>query len=297
MCTISFVPTARGFRLAMNRDEKRTRVAALPPEIFAVSQRHAIYPREPSGGTWLAANDLGVCLALINWHRIEREPAGKIASRGRVIPSLIGASGVQQVAREIRELPLTKMRPFRLIVIDANKNALSEWRWDLRKLKPHRHRWQIQHWFSSGYDEAGAEEEREKVCANARFVRRSTALARIACLTRSRAGSLLDLYAPAGCGDGELFGSGRVAGPDHVSLPVWTALSGGRSRLDWLPRVQAIIRRNCSCKFHLSCTTKSVWNPSLDLSFSRLFSAPRVRDARVSTRLALSSNRSRRGPT
>lgn len=166
MCTISFVPTARGFRLAMNRDEKRTRVAALPPEIFTVGQRHAIYPREPSGGTWLAANDAGVCLALINWHRIEREPAGKIASRGRVIPSLIGASGVQQVAREIRELPLTKMRPFRLIVIDASENALREWRWDLRKLKPHRHRWQIQHWFSSGYDEAGADQEREKVCAN-----------------------------------------------------------------------------------------------------------------------------------
>ena len=77
----------------MNRDEKRTRIAALGPEPFRIGDRRAIYPREPGGGTWLAASDAGLCLALINWHRIAREPSGKIESRGNIIPELIVCCG------------------------------------------------------------------------------------------------------------------------------------------------------------------------------------------------------------
>ena len=55
-------------------------------------ERRALYPREPNDGTWLGVNDSGLCLALINWHRIKREPEGKLESRGRIIPRLIGAS-------------------------------------------------------------------------------------------------------------------------------------------------------------------------------------------------------------
>src|SRR5260370_37541200 len=61
MCTISFVPKLRGFYLALNRDEKFTRSTALPPAIVDLADRRAIFPREPNGGTWIAANDVGVC--------------------------------------------------------------------------------------------------------------------------------------------------------------------------------------------------------------------------------------------
>src|SRR5438552_1368403 len=83
MCTISFVPKLRGFYLAMNRDEKFTRSTALPPAIVDLADRRAIFPREQEGGTWIAANDAGVCLALINWHRVERQPVRSLASRGQ----------------------------------------------------------------------------------------------------------------------------------------------------------------------------------------------------------------------
>src|SRR5216683_2177806 len=92
MCTISFVPKSHGFYLAMNRDEKFTRSTALPPAIVDLADRRAIFPREPEGGTWIAANDAGVCLALINWHRIESEPEHSIVSRGEVIRKLAGIS-------------------------------------------------------------------------------------------------------------------------------------------------------------------------------------------------------------
>ena len=74
MCTVSFLPSPQGFYLAMNRDEKRDRFAALPPEIVEFENHRVLFPREPTGGTWISANDAGVCLALINWHRIA-EPA------------------------------------------------------------------------------------------------------------------------------------------------------------------------------------------------------------------------------
>jgi Transport and Golgi organisation 2 len=164
MCTISFLPTAVGFRLAMNRDEKRTRVRALAPEVFQVDMRRAIYPHEPDGGTWLAANDAGFCLALINWHRIERKPSGKVESRGNIIPGLIGARNAQTIARELGKMSLRNVRSFRLIAIDSRHRALIEWQWDVAELAVRRHGWQILHWFSSGYDERQAETQRADVC-------------------------------------------------------------------------------------------------------------------------------------
>ena len=164
MCTVSFLPTAAGFRLAMNRDEKRTRITALPPEILRVRDRCAIYPREPNDGTWLAINDAGLCLALINWHRIEREPEGKLESRGRIIPRLIGASDGRAVGCELRQMALRQVRPFRLIAIDAGRQMVTEWQWNTMALAGRKYRWQIAHWFSSGYDEVEAERQREKVC-------------------------------------------------------------------------------------------------------------------------------------
>ena len=164
MCTVSFVPTATGFRLAMNRDEKRSRVAALPPAAFKISKRRVLYPREPSGGTWLAVNDAGLCLALINWHRIERQPVGRIESRGEIIPALMGEKDSNSIARRLRRMPLRKKRPFRLIVSDPQNQRLIEWQWDAKSLKTQRYRWERHHWYSSGYDERAAEESRAAVC-------------------------------------------------------------------------------------------------------------------------------------
>ena len=91
MCTVSFLPRPEGFYLAMNRDEKRDRLRrSRHRTIVEIENRRAIFPREPNGGTWISANDAGVCLALINWHRIEREPNNGILSRGEVVRRIGG---------------------------------------------------------------------------------------------------------------------------------------------------------------------------------------------------------------
>lgn len=168
MCTLSFLPVQSGFRVAMNRDEKRARITALPPERFTISGRRAIYPREPSGGTWLAVNDAGLCLALINWHRIDRKPLGRTTSRGQVIPRLIGALGSVELEQELRAIPLQDLRPFRLIAVVCSERALLEFDWNLRSLQVVKQPWRTHHWFSSSFDERQAEITRHLVCNSAK---------------------------------------------------------------------------------------------------------------------------------
>ena len=164
MCTISFVPKLRGFYLAMNRDEKFTRSTALPPAIVDLADRRAIFPREPEGGTWIAANDAGVCLALVNWHRIERQPVRSIASRGQVVKALAAKSSDEEIAAGLAALPLRRLPPFRLIAIIPSEQRVTEWCWDRDRLVAHKHAWERRHWFSSGLDEPKAERERGRIC-------------------------------------------------------------------------------------------------------------------------------------
>src|SRR6266536_1206191 len=136
MCTVSFVPKDQGFYVAMNRDEKRSRSIALPPRIVTVAGCRAIFPREPNGCTWIAVNDAGVCLALINWDRIQRNPADEIASRGQVTAILAGAASSNDIADAMMEMTLHNLRPFRLITIVPAERVMTEWRWDLELLTP-----------------------------------------------------------------------------------------------------------------------------------------------------------------
>jgi hypothetical protein len=210
MCTVSFVPKSQGFYLAMNRDEKRERFAALAPAIVELGSHRAILPREPTGGTWISANDAGVCLALINWHRIaepasggqllpqkrkrveaietrnswatqpvettgcssgadriERQPKSDPLSRGLVVRELAGISAAHEIAASAKNLPLRRLRPFRLIAIVLGEKRVIECRWDLQRLAIRNHEWRRQHWFSSSFDEDRAEVERQRVCEDA----------------------------------------------------------------------------------------------------------------------------------
>jgi Transport and Golgi organisation 2 len=167
MCTVSFVPRSQGFYLAMNRDEKRERFAALTPAIVELGSHRAIFPREPTGGTWISANDSGVCLALINWHRIERQPKSHPLSRGLVVKELAGKATGHEIEVSVKRLPVRRLRPFRLIAIILGEKRVIEWRWDLQRLAIRNHEWRRQHWFSSGFDEDRAEVERQRVCEDA----------------------------------------------------------------------------------------------------------------------------------
>ncbi len=69
-------------------------------------------------------------------------------------------------------LPLRKLRPFRLIAILPSERRVTEWRWNLEWLTTPDHKWQLQHWFSSAFDERRAELERKCVCTQRKMANR-----------------------------------------------------------------------------------------------------------------------------
>jgi hypothetical protein len=153
MCTVSFIARKKGYALAMNRDEKLTRAAGLPPALRQVDGRAVLCPSEHGGGTWIALNDTGATLALINWYSVKARVTGDAVSRGVVVNSASGAQGKDDVDCALTTLPLAKINPFRLIGVFPDSREIFEWRWDLKKLARKTHPWKSRQWISSGFDE------------------------------------------------------------------------------------------------------------------------------------------------
>jgi hypothetical protein len=168
MCTVTFMPRATGYCLAMNRDEKLVRAKGLPPAERNVRGSKVLAPSEPGGGTWIALNDDGVCLALINWYsvaaRVKRHPV----SRGRCIPAVSTANEPARVNAGLVRLPLKRINPFRLIGVFPRLRQITEWRWNLKQLVWRNHRWRSRQWISSGFDEPTAQQVRGRTFRQAK---------------------------------------------------------------------------------------------------------------------------------
>ena len=168
MCTVTFWPTDRGYRLGMNRDEQRTRPLGLPPERFQLGDTQVLLPREPNGGTWISVNHHGVSFALINWYAITAPPPQTLVSRGEVILNLLDSRSSEDSERKFKTLPLPQIRPFRLIGFYPSEMSVDEWQWDQMSRQSVRHRWEPKQWISSGHDEPAAHGSRSAVFDQAR---------------------------------------------------------------------------------------------------------------------------------
>ena len=162
MCTVTFIARQKGYCLGMNRDEKLTRAAGLPPKKKTVNGCSVICPSEPGGGTWIAVNDHGATLALINWYSITARVVGKAVSRGEVVSSASTTSSPDLADAVLAGLPLSRVNPFRLIGIFPKTGEIVEWRWNLKELARKSLRWKTQQWISSGFDEPTAQRVRGK---------------------------------------------------------------------------------------------------------------------------------------
>jgi hypothetical protein len=163
MCTITFSPRARGYLIAMNRDEKRVRAAALPPKVHHARDCLALFPSEAGGGTWIAANDAGVSFALVNWYAVKSRVFRSAVTRGLVVKTVAHCRTLEEALDAWEQLPLARMNPFRAVGFFANARRVCEWRWDLKRLRRLDFPWQPRQWISSGYDEPGAQRVRSGV--------------------------------------------------------------------------------------------------------------------------------------
>ncbi|MFO1475329.1 MAG: NRDE family protein [Verrucomicrobiota bacterium] len=181
MCTVSFIPRRNGYAVAMNRDEKLARAAGLPPKVRTLRGRAVLCPSEPGGGTWIAVNDAGVTLALINWYSVKASVKRDAISRGEVVKGASAAGGPEDVISALSLLPLPAINPFRLIAVFSATLEISEWRWDLKRLVHRKHPWAPRQWISSGYDEPKAQQIRS---AAFRFARSQSPELNLAWLRR-----------------------------------------------------------------------------------------------------------------
>jgi hypothetical protein len=131
MCTLTVVPLSGGrVRLAFNRDEQRTRAPGLPPERRRYGVREAVLPTDPvSGGTWLAVNDAGLALAVLNANPKDagRELARR-RSRGELVPSLLECATPAAALGELeRTVRYSDFAPFRLVMVGCGIGADVLW--------------------------------------------------------------------------------------------------------------------------------------------------------------------------
>lgn len=158
MCTVSFIPKNGGYLVAMNRDELFTRGAAELPEVRFIEGVQTAYPRDASGGTWIATNELGNTWALLNWNIEPHCPRPR--SRGEVILLTLPSPSIDAAHELLLGSSLQGIGPFRLIGIFAQQKTIREWRWDGTRLDSIEHPWAVNHWFSSGRSDELAARQR-----------------------------------------------------------------------------------------------------------------------------------------
>jgi hypothetical protein len=166
MCTLTLVTQNDGYLLAMNRDEKIARGAGTNPEAHEFNGTRALYPGDGTGGTWIAANEHGIALALLNWNvptpslAASRQPQ----SRGQLIPALADARSMAELLAALDVLDLERMLPFRLTGVFASEQVVQEWRWNSTNLSFEAHPWESRHWFSSSLSDEEALRLRGATC-------------------------------------------------------------------------------------------------------------------------------------
>jgi hypothetical protein len=122
MCTVTVISVNGVVRLACNRDELRSRPAALSPVVREFGARKAIMPIDPvADGTWIAVNDAGLAATLlnVNLHRNAGAMRGpRKLGRGMLIPRLMACATLADAEQVSGTTDARQHAPFRLVLVD-----------------------------------------------------------------------------------------------------------------------------------------------------------------------------------
>lgn len=112
MCTVSWIYQGAGYHLFCNRDEKHTRRPASKPQLLTRGGMRFLAPIDGDfGGSWIAVNESGLSLALLN--RGPGSPAQ--LSRGLLIMDLIASPTLADVTKRFAATDLSDFAPFALL--------------------------------------------------------------------------------------------------------------------------------------------------------------------------------------
>jgi hypothetical protein len=124
---VTWLREAEGFTLLFSRDELLTRPAALGPVVHCRHGLGILAPIDPEGGgTWLAVNQSGLALGLVNGGP-PLEPRA-YRSRGLLVLDLSTSRTSADLAHHLRSADLAPFRPFTLLALDPhNPTLVAHW--------------------------------------------------------------------------------------------------------------------------------------------------------------------------
>lgn len=121
MRTVSWLHDGKGYQLLCNRDGKKTRLPARGPRIESLDGVQFVAPRDgDSGGTWIAANEFGLTVCLLN-----RPGPDRPRSRGLVVSDLAGATSLNDADVRLGALALHRTCPFTVVMATPGGNTLA----------------------------------------------------------------------------------------------------------------------------------------------------------------------------
>jgi len=123
MCTATWMLTSTGYQIFFNRDEQKGRPEALPPTRFDDASTEFVMPVDPvGGGSWIAMNEHGLSLCLLNYYQ-GIQPQQPLISRGLLIKQLASCRNASEALATLDTVPLVHYAPFSLMLFDP---ALTE---------------------------------------------------------------------------------------------------------------------------------------------------------------------------
>ena len=134
MCTMTWFVNEDGYDLFFNRDERLTRSRALLPTIQAHESSEEklsyISPTDAdAGGTWIATNELGITVCLLNHYQFEQiETYKNWISRGEIVRTFSAITELAQAEVMFKRMNLDDYRAFRMFIIEPRgENRLMVW--------------------------------------------------------------------------------------------------------------------------------------------------------------------------
>lgn len=130
MCTLSWLSRGDGtLGVFFSRDERRTRGPGLPPSVLEREGTRFVAPRDSDqGGTWIAASEHGLVLALLNLFTGPPAPGREFRSRGLLVLDLAASPGRLAALSRLRALDASAYQPFTLAVLAPGAPpGLAQW--------------------------------------------------------------------------------------------------------------------------------------------------------------------------
>lgn len=132
MCTVSWIYDKSGYELFFNRDEKRARLAATSPALISQDGVPYLAPTDGDfGGTWIAVNDHGITVCLLNGANLTGSPGDECnakQSRGWLIPRLIASPSVSALRERFSSVDCFAFAAFTLAIFEPRRPAaFIEW--------------------------------------------------------------------------------------------------------------------------------------------------------------------------